>query len=52
MLKIINQLLKSKKYYNNYVIGKYNIYAFYNNCDLNFVKIVMKIYKYFIVLLF
>ncbi|PTK42996.1 hypothetical protein BUZ48_08720, partial [Staphylococcus hominis] len=27
---------KSKKYYNNYVIGKYNIYAFYNNCDLNF----------------
>ncbi|MCG1770203.1 regulatory protein MsaA [Staphylococcus epidermidis] len=32
----INVLNHSKKRYDNYVVGKYNIHAFYNNCDLNF----------------
>lgn len=27
---------KYKKDYDNYITGKYNIYAFYNNCDMNF----------------
>ncbi|MBE7356322.1 regulatory protein MsaA [Staphylococcus haemolyticus] len=31
-----NIISKSKDYYDNYVVGKYNIHAFYNNCDLNF----------------
>ena len=39
MLKDYQSIIKkSKKYYNNYFIGKYNINAFYNNCDLNFYK--------------
>ncbi|MFO3692993.1 DUF1033 family protein [Staphylococcus felis] len=31
------QIIKrSMNFYDNYILGKYNIYAFYNNCDLNF----------------
>ncbi|MDK7752069.1 regulatory protein MsaA [Staphylococcus ureilyticus] len=26
----------SKKYYDNFLVGKYNIHAFYNNCELGF----------------
>ncbi|MCE5006147.1 regulatory protein MsaA [Staphylococcus equorum] len=29
-------ILKCKKDYDNYLVGKYNIHAFYNNCDLGF----------------
>lgn len=53
MLAAYCKLIKDcNDYYDNCVMGKYNMYAFYNNCDLNFVKIVMRICKYFIVLLF
>ena len=53
MLEKYTKLLQDcKDCFDNYVVGKHNIYAFYNNCDLNFAKIAMKIYKYFIVLLF
>ncbi|MBI5975448.1 DUF1033 family protein [Staphylococcus canis] len=24
------------QHYDNYILGKYNMYAFYNNCDLNY----------------
>ena len=26
----------SKKHYDNFLVGKYNIHAFYNNCELGF----------------
>lgn len=26
----------SKQFYDNYLVGKYNIHAFYNNCELGF----------------
>ena len=53
MLARYTELLQEcKNCFDNYVVGKYNIHAFYNNCDLNFAKIAKKIYKYFIVLLF
>ncbi|WP_436853833.1 regulatory protein MsaA [Staphylococcus caeli] len=31
-----NLIIKSKKDYDNYLVGKYNIHAFYNNCELGF----------------
>ncbi|MCU5745540.1 regulatory protein MsaA [Staphylococcus sp. SQ8-PEA] len=37
MLEAYQKLIDdAKSYYDNYVVGKYNIYAFYNNCDLGF----------------
>ena len=37
MLKQYRQLLcKCKECFDNYLVGKYNIYTFYNNCDLNY----------------
>ncbi|MFG6169164.1 regulatory protein MsaA, partial [Staphylococcus aureus] len=36
MFKHYQQLInKCKVQFDNYVTGKYNIYAFYNNCDMN-----------------
>lgn len=29
-------ILKSKNSFDNYLVGKYNIHAFYNNCELGF----------------
>ncbi|HLR18339.1 MAG TPA: regulatory protein MsaA [Staphylococcus sp.] len=29
-------ILNCKKDFDNYLVGKYNIHAFYNNCDLGF----------------
>ena len=29
-------IAKAKAYYDNYIVGKYNIHAFYNNCELGF----------------
>jgi len=26
----------SKKHYDNFLVGKYNIHAFYNNCEIGF----------------
>ena len=37
MLDAYKALIKqSKKDYDNYVVGKFNIHAFYNNCDMNY----------------
>ena len=37
MLEKYTKLLQDfKDCFDNYVVGKHNIYAFYNNCDLNF----------------
>ncbi|MDW3869108.1 regulatory protein MsaA [Staphylococcus saprophyticus] len=37
MMAFYNALiLKSKRHYDNYLVGKYNIHAFYNNCELGF----------------
>jgi len=29
-------ILKNKNSFDNYLVGKYNIHAFYNNCELGF----------------
>jgi hypothetical protein len=34
--KYQHTIRKCKEDYDNYLIGKYNIHAFYNNCDLGF----------------
>ena len=37
MFKHYQQLINQcKVQFDNYVTGKYNIYAFYNNCDMNY----------------
>ncbi|MGV3243914.1 DUF1033 family protein [Staphylococcus sp. 11261D007BR] len=37
LMNAYTQVIEQSKYkYDNYILGKYNMYAFYNNCDLNF----------------
>ncbi len=36
MVKTLYSILHRSLDLTNYVTGKYNIYAFYNNCDMNY----------------
>lgn len=62
-IKSFSQLAEARSYYNeqlvmlrqhfcNELVGKYDIHAFYNNCEIEFVKIAMMMFKFFIVFYF